>query len=451
MKSKGAIITVILSVLLTGCSIFGKYSGTAVTTEGIYGREAAVASGDSSVAGIPWKVFFQDTVLQNLIDTALSRNVDIAVARLKVQEAEASLLGSKLGFLPSLAVTPSISYAHENSSSYQIPLSLSWDNQGFGSIVNRKREAQARALQSLDEEKGVQSRIIASLADAYCQLLLLDRQYEIIDAAEAVWKAVLQTQKALMENGKCYSTSVSQMESSLINVTLRKADIRNEIKNVEYSICLLLDWSPREIERGSWVEYQIPERLRTGVPAEMLERRPDVRSAEKEVEAAYYVSRQALSAMFPSLSLSGMLGWTSQGLSIKDPAQMLLSAAGSLVQPVFARGQLKANYRISRLRQEEAAKAYAQAVLAAGNEVNRNLRECQLAEEKNALYKTQIAILDESYASTRELMRNGKASYIEVLMAQDNLLNAQLSDAANVYSGIVSLISLYISLGGGVD
>ena len=449
MKSTRIIIPAVLSLLLTGCSIFGKYSGTGTAPEGLYGSEVALNAQDSSIANIPWREFFRDQKLRDLIDTALVRNADLAVAKLRVQEAEASLLGSKLGFLPSLTVSPSLSY--NDNLSYQIPLSLSWDNQGLGSIVNRKREAQALAERSLDQQKSVQSRLVASVADAYCQLLLLERQYQIIDATEEVWKNVLQTQKALMENGKCYSTSVSQMESSLINVKIRKADIRNEIKNVQYSLCLLLDWTPREIECGEWTEYSISEYLKVGIPAGMLERRPDVRAAEKSVEAAYYVSRQAFAAMFPSLSLSGMLGWTSQGVSIKDPAQMIMSAVGSLTQPIFARGQLRANYKISKFQQEEAARVYSQTVLAAGNEVNKNLRECQLAEEKDALYKSQVAILDESYAATRELMRNGKASYIEVLVAQDNLLNAQLSEASNIYSGIISLISLYVSLGGGTD
>lgn len=442
-------IPVVLSILMTGCSIFGKYSDKPVIPDGLYGVEAGTDGQDSSLANIPWKEFFQDDILSDLIDTALVRNADLAITRLNVQESEASLLGSKLGFLPSLAFTPSISY--DRNVSYQVPLSVSWDNQGFGSIINRKREAQARAEQSLDQKKEVQSRMIASIADAYYQLILLDRQYQIIDATETVWESVLETQKALMENGKCYSTSVSQMESSLISVKIRKADILNEIKNVEYSICLLLDWTPRKIERSAWAEYALPKSLRTGVPAEMLERRPDVRAAEKSVEAAYYVSRQALAAMFPSLSLSGMFGWTAQGFTIKDPGQMIIDAVGTLTQPIFARGRLKENYKISKLQQEKAARAYSQAILSAGNEVNRNLRECQLAEEKDALYKSQVAILDESYAATRELMRNGKASYIEVLVAQDNLLNAQLSEAANIYSGAVSLISLYISLGGGTD
>lgn len=450
MKSIRIIIPAVLSVLLTGCSIFGKYSGKAEVPDKLYGNEVEVNAKDTSIADIPWREFFRDSTLRNLIDTALSRNTDLAVARLKVQEAEAALLGSKLGFLPSLAVSPSLSYS--NNLSYQVPLSLSWDNQGLGSLINRKREAQARAAQSLDLEKGVQSRLIASVADAYSQLLLLDRQYQIIDSTETVWETVLQTQKALMENGKCYSTSVSQMESSLIDVRIRKADIRNEITNVEHSLCLLLNRTPGEISRGGWVEeYTLPEKLKTGIPADILKKRPDVRAAEKSVEAAYYVSRQALGAMFPSLSLSGMLGWTTQGISIKDPAQFIMNALASLTQPIFARGKLAANYKISNLQQQEAARLYSQAILSAGNEVNKNLRECQLAEEKGLLYKIQVAILEESYAATRELMRNGKASYIEVLVAQDNLLNAQLSEAANIYSGVISLISLYISLGGGAD
>ena len=198
------------------------------------------------------------------------------------------------------------------------------------------------------------------------------------------------------------------------------------------------------------MEYEIPEYVGTGVPARLLERRPDVKVACKDVEAAYYVSRQALGAMFPSLSLSGMLGWTTQGVTIKDPAQMVFGAIASLAQPIFARGQLSANYKISKLQQEEAARNYTQTLLSAGNEVNKSLRECQLAKEKDVLYKHEVEVLQDAYSATRELMSNGKASYIEVLVAQDGLLKAQLGEAVNIYNGTISLVALYIALGGGI-
>lgn len=448
MKKHSALCLAVSAVILSGCSIFGKYSNQASAPEDLFGPELKENAKENSIGDVPWKNFFPDPVLQDLIDSALVRNVDFAVAQLRVQEAEAALKGARLGFLPSLTFTPSFTVLKNQT--YDLPLGVEWSNQGLGSIVNRKREAKARAMQALDSRDAVKSRLVAAVAESYYQLQMLDRQHEIMDSTEYVWAEVYETQKSLMENGKSYSTSVNQMEASLTDVRIQKKDIENEIRNLEYNICLILGKTPGEVARSRWSEYSIPEYVGTGVPARLLEKRPDVRAAAKNVEAAYYVSRQALGAMFPSLSLSGVFGWTTQGVTIKDPAQMVLGAVASLAQPIFARGQLSSNYKISKLQQEEAARDYAQTILAAGNEVNKSLRECQLAKEKDVLYRHEVEVLQDAYSATRELMSNGKASYIEVLVAQDNLLKAQLGEAMNIYNGTISLVMLYISLGGGI-
>lgn len=438
-----------LTFVLSGCSIFQKYEDNTTAPDNLFGSEAVEYVQDNSIANIPWREFFEDPILVGIIDSALVRNTDLNVARLRVEEAEASLLASKLGFLPGLSFGPSFSFM--KGQSYSLPLSLEWSSTGLGTITNTKREAQTRASQSVDAAQYVQSRMIASLVDAYYQLVLLDRELEIMTSTEEVWKDVYETQKALFENGKSYSTSVDQMAASLIDVVIRKRDISNEIKDVEYSICMMLNQTPQTIERCKWGDYSLPKTVELGFPATMLAKRPDVRAAAKDVEAAYYVKAQALGAMFPSLSLSGLLGWTTEGASIKDPAQMIYSAVVGLAQPIFARGQLSARYKISKLQQEEAARMYAQTVLDAGNEVNKALRSCQLAADKSQLYAKEVEVLGNAYSATRELMRNGKASYIEVLIAQDNLLNAQLSEVVNLYAGTIDLVSLYIALGGGAD
>ena len=449
MKILNLLSAASVTVLMTGCCIFGKYSDNTIVPDNLYGPSVQSTEQEESIGNIKWKEFFQDPLLQTLIDSALVRNVDMNVAGLRVKEAEAALLGSKLGFLPSLSFSPAFSYS--GSASYSLPISLNWDNQGLGGLVNRKREAQALASQAVDARDAVRTRMIASLADAYYQLILLDKQFRIMEETEEVWGEVYTTQQALMENGKSYSTSVDQMAASLIQVKINKRDIENQIQDVEYSICMMLNQTPQHISRSEWGSYSMPMELKTGVPASILTNRPDVRVAEKNVEAAYYVSRQALSAMFPNISLSGVLGWTTEGGVIQDPAKMVYSLIAGLAQPIFARGQLKAKYKISQYQQEEAARQYSQTILEAGNEVNNALRSCQLAADKDELYKKEVSVLDNAYSATRELMRSGKASYIEVLVAQNNLLDAQLSEVLNLYNGTVSLITLYIALGGGVN
>lgn len=446
MKHINCIFILALSLVVTGCALFKPYSGVREVPDNLFGNEV-VAGGEPS-ADMSWRQFFTDPRLQELIDTALVRNLDLSLATLRVEQAEEALKAARLGFLPSLSFTPS--FTAIPGQSYALPLSLGWDNQGLGSIVNRKREAQALASQASDNEQYVRSRLVAAVAKAYAQAQMLDRQLEIMESTEQIWTSVYETQKILMENGKSYSTSVNQMAAALVDVRIQRKDAENQLRQVENSICLMLGKTPQSIVRSAWGEYSLPSSIGTGVPASILENRPDVRAAGRSVEAAYYVSRQALGAMFPSLSLSGMFGWATDGSAISDPAKMVYNAVVSLAQPVFARGQLRSAYKISSLQQEEAAKNYAQALIAAGNEVNNALRACQLAEEKDSLYKEQTELLQDAYSATRELMANGKASYIEVLTAQDNLLKAQLGEAANLYEGCIGLIDLYTSLGGGV-
>ena len=437
------------AIIISSCGTFRKYEEVNKIPENLFGEEVA-ASGFSNgmTEPLPWKSFFTDPLLQELIDSALVRNLDLTLAGKRVKEAEAILNSSKLGYLPSLSVSPS--YTITSGGSYDIPLTLDWGVQGFGSITNRLRETKALVLQASDEENAVKSRLVAGVAEAYFNLQMLDRQYEIIESTEQVWNKLLETQKALMQNGRTYSTAVDQMEASLLNVKIQKSDILREIEDSEASICLMLGMVPGDIRRSPWGEYSIPESICTGLPAQLLENRPDVRSAGRNVEAAYYVTNQARSAMFPSLSLSGLLGWTSQGKAISDPATFIYNAVASLTQPIFARGRLRSNLEVSRLRQEEAAETYTQTVLKAGNDVNRALREINVSKEKDALYKRQVEVLTKAFNATEELMHSGKALYLEVLIAQKDLLGAKLGEAVNLYNGSTGLINLYVSLGGGV-
>jgi len=213
-------------------------------------------------------------------------------------------------------------------------------------------------------------------------------------------------------------------------------------------MCKLLCITPRSIERGEWGDYELPERYGTGVPAVLLQNRPDIKAADQALAEAFYNTALARAAFFPSISLGGLLGWTNNGGIIADPGALLLQAAASLTQPIFNCGKLTANLKIAKLNQENRLDSYVQTVIDAGNQVNECLADCQVAREKDVLYKRQVLVLQDAYDGTHELMNSGKASYIEVLTAQESLLTAQLNEATNLYDGAISLISLYIALGG---
>jgi outer membrane protein TolC len=190
--------------------------------------------------------------------------------------------------------------------------------------------------------------------------------------------------------------------------------------------------------------------LKIGVPATMLELRPDIRMANHAMEEAFYNTQAARAAFFPGITLTGSLGWTnSGGGQLVNPGKLLWNFVGQLTQPIFARGQLKANKKIAQLTEEDLQKKYVQTVINAGNQVNEAMADCMAAREKYDYYRRQVEVLYNAYIGTHELMDNGKANYLEVLTAQESLLTAQLSEVSNMYNGAQAVIALYIALGGG--
>ena len=466
IKIKSILIVALLSFVLSGCGTFKKYESQGSIPANAYGND--VWQNETSLAQMSWREFFTDPLLQQLIDSVLARNTDINSVRIAVEKSEASLKAAKLAYLPSLYFSPqgtlsSFDYGPV-SKTYNLPLQLSLDIDAFGSITNQKRKSQAVLKQAQIREEALRANLVSTVAQQYYRLQLLDRQLEILMATDSLWNASLETDKTLWENGKIYSTAVNQMESSYLNVKTQIVDTRRNIRSVENAICRLLAQTPQHINRSEWGSSALhhPETqgdtgqrmfdtqfLKTGVPAMLLENRPDIRIADHAIEEAFYNTQAARAAFFPSITLSGTAGWTNNAGAVINPGKMLLNAVASLTQPIFARGRLLANLKTAKLSQENLQRKYVQTVIDAGNQVNEALADCQAAREKHAYYHRQVQVLHEAYTGTHELMDNGKANYLEVLTAQESLLNSQLSEAANMYNGAKAVIALYIALGGG--
>ena len=459
-----------VSLLLTGCGLYDKYEQKTDAPTDVFGSTlgSSVTKSDTSLGQLSWREFFTDPLLQQLIEQVLANNTDLNSARIAVEKSEASLKMAKMAYLPSLYFSPqgTVAKFDDNpwSKTYSLPLQLSVDVDVFGSITNKKRASQAVLLQAQIREEAIRANLISTTAQQYYMLQLLDRQLAILTMTDSLWNASLETQKTLWENGKSYSTAVNQMESSYLNIKTQIVDTRRNIRATENAICRLLATSPQHIERKNWgysanpnhPEYETGQRmfdtqfLKIGVPATLLELRPDIRMANHAMEEAFYNTKAARAAFFPTITLNGTAGWTnSAGSMVIDPGKLLLSAVGQLTQPIFARGKLKANLKINQLTQEDLQKKYVQTVIDAGNQVNEAMADCETAREKHQYYHRQVQVLYDAYTGTHELMDNGKANYLEVLTAQESLLNSQLSEAANMYKGAQAVIALYIALGGG--
>ena len=455
MNHKNIFLAATASLLLTGCGLYKKYEQKTEIPANVIGVTDPAVVGEGSTV-MSWREFFTDPLLQRLIEQVLENNTDLNSARIAVEQSEASLKAAKLAYLPSLTLAPQGSISSFDYSkaakSYSLPLQMSWDVEVFGTITNKKRAAKAVVLQAQCYEESVRSNLVSAVAQQYSMLQVLDRQLEILISTDSLWSASLETQKSLWENGKAYSTAVNQLESSWLSMKTQIVDTRRSIQSVENAICRLLAVSPQHIERTKWGRHPALQQRNFSVSAQMLEHRPDIRMANHAIEEAFYDTQVARAAFFPSITLSGTLGWTnSGGGAVINPGSLLLNIMGQLTQPIFLRGNLKANLKIAKLTQEDLKRKYVQTVIDAGNEVNEALADCQSAAEKDVFYQRQVAVLHDAYTGTHELMDNGKASYLEVLTAQESLLSAQLSEAMNKYTGAQALIALYIALGGGAN
>ena len=452
-------------MMLTGCGLYNKYEKTVQDPTDPFGttQDITSATSETSIADMSWREFFTDSQLQQLIEQALANNTDLNSARINIEKSQISLRTKKLAFLPSLYFSPQGSLSSfdgaKATKSYTLPLDISWDIDVFGSMRNKKRAAQAALLQAQMTEESTRSNLISNVAQQYFYLQLLDRELDILIQTDSLWKASLDTEQALYENGQAYSTAVNQQEASCLDVKLQIVAIKRAIRSTENELCSLLCITPQHIERSKWYpedkyhsaadKHFFEDRfMKIGVPAMMLERRPDIRLANYYIEEAFYNVQAARAAFFPSIKLTGELGWSNNG-GFVNPAKFLWSVVGQLSQPIFARGEINANYKISKLTEENLKKKYVQTVIDAGNEVNEAIADCHAARQNHEYYHRQVEVLHEAYIGTHELMDNGKAQYLEVLTAQESLLSAQLNEATNMYSGAQAIISLYIALGGG--
>lgn len=456
MKIK--LITLSVScLLLSSCGIYTTYERPSdINTDGLYGQdlnEEAVAVDTASIASLSWRELFTDSHLQTLIEHALQSNTDLLSAQQRIKEAEATLSSAKLAYLPSFMLTPQGGVSSFDKSkgswTYTGIASASWEIDIFGKLTNAKRRSKALYLQSLEYEQAVSTSLIANVANLYYTLLMLDEQYRISEETAVNWR---ESVRAMMAAGMTNEASVSQSEANCRQVEASLLDLKQQIKEVENSLSILLGEVPGGIERGHLAGQDFPEELTVGVPLQLLSRRPDVKSAELSLASAFYSTNAARSAFYPSITLSGTAGWTnSAGNMIINPGKLLLSAVGALTQPLFNKGLNIAQLKIAKAQQEEAKLAFLQALLNAGSEVNNALTQVQTARGKTELRTGQIISLENAVRSTQLLMQHGTSTYLEVLTAQQSLLSAQLTQVADRFDEIQGIINLYQALGGGRD
>ena len=449
---KHILIIILTAFLFTGCGVYKRYSRPEMNTSGLYG--SAETADTTTIASLSWKELFADPLLQSLIEEGLQNNTDLKIARLRVEEAEASLFAAKLAYLPSLSLEPQGNISSFDGSkvskTYNLAATASWEVDIFGRITNAKRGAKAYHEQSKAYEQAVQTTLVATIANLYYSLLMLDEQREISQKTTESLRRNVEVLTVLKRAGQANAAHVAQAEANLLSVEASLLTFRKETNELENALSKLLGRAPEAAQRGRLLSQNFPDQLAVGVPIQLLSNRPDVRHAEYTLAQAFYATNEARSAFYPSIVLGGSAGWTnSVGEMIINPGKWLLSAVGSLVQPVFNQGANTARLRISKAQQEQALLSFRQMLFDAGVEVNNALCKWQTARQKQELNKAQIQTLQSAVRSTQLLMQHGDTNYLEVLIAQQTLLQAELVNASDKFDEIQGVINLYHALGGG--
>jgi NodT family efflux transporter outer membrane factor (OMF) lipoprotein len=408
-----------------------------------------MANSYESIARMTWRELFADTLLQDCIELGLKNNTNLEIARLKVEQAEATLQTSRLAFFPSVSFSAQTNVgSNSNGLGYNLTPSASWEIDAFGRILNTKKGSQAALGATEAYQQAVQTQLIATIANSYYTLLMLDEQLDISKRTLKTWDENIRTLSALKRAGKTNEAAVLQAKANKVNVEASILTLEKQIIEQENSLSALLGIVPQEFERGTLENQVFPDTLLTGLPLSSLINRPDVRQAEYKLVEAFYATNVARSYFYPTITLSGSAGWSGV---IGDPGDWIFNAVGSLMQPIFNQGKNKARLKISESQRQEALLNFKQTLLDAGTEANNALVSWQTARKRLDSDKIQIMYLKSAVFNTQLLMKNGQATYIEVLTAQKNLLQAELTETNDKYIEIQSVISLYHALGGGLE
>ena len=459
---RGLGVGLLLSLLLSSCGLYNKYERPEdLNTKGLIrdlqsdGDTLAVNT-DENFGNLPWREVFTDPQLQGLIETALENNVDLRNAALNVKMMETALTCAKLAFLPSVAFAPqgTISQVQMDGASvnktYQLPVSATWNIDLFGNLLSQKRSAQMKLLATKDYQVAVQTQIICGVANLYYTLMMLDEQLAIVTDMEGLTKDTWDMMQMQMQLGRARSTSVQTAEANYYSVQAKKADLKRQIREMENAMSLLLNEAGHQIDRGKFYNQSLPTTFAAGVGIQLLSNRPDVHAAEMSLAQCFYDTETARSRFYPNLNVTGTAMFTnSLGSAVVNPGKWILSAIGSLTQPIFQHGQIVAGLKVAKAQQEQALNTFQNTILKAGNEVSNALLAYNTCDEKSKLDEKQVKIYEQNVEDTKLLYTSKGSSYLEVIQAQNGLLNARISKVTDDFNKMQAVVNLYQALGGG--
>lgn len=459
---KKIMIFAAVSLFMSSCGVYNKYERPAVDTKGLFRDtisdiDTLVVQDTASFGNLPWRSVFTDAQLRQYIEQGLEKNANLQNAALTVQMYETMLKAAKLAFLPAINFgtqngmgTISTIYTDPSvtTKSYTLPVTASWTLDLFGNILSQKRSTQMKMLGAKDYQMAVRAQVIGGVANAYYTLLMLDEQLRIVTEMSGMAKETWEMMKLQYQLGRMRSTSVQSAEAAYLATQTQANEFKRQIRATENALSLLIGQAGQQIPRSTLAEQSLPTEFSTGVGFALLKNRPDVHNAEMTLASCFHDVQTARSQFYPNITVGATGAFTNSNGAF-NPGKWLLSLFGSLTQPIFNRGALTANLKVSKIKYEQAFNNWQNAILQAGNEVSNALVNYNSYDANSKLEAQRIEVLTKNVEDTRALYKSSGSSYLEVLTAQTQLLNAQLSKVGDDFSKMQAVVSLYTALGGG--
>jgi len=428
---------------------------------------------------VSWQSLFEDPVLKNLIDTAIQNNLDLQNTLEYIAISRANLLFNRGLGLPSLDGFVSASadkfgkytmtgvgnfdtnlsqninedqkVGVNPTQEYFLGLKSSWEIDIWGKLRSRKKAAAARLLATEQGRQWAITQLVTQVATLYFELLAMDSKLEIIRRNIQLQEHSLEVVKVMKEGGRATSLAVQQFTAQLLQTrSLEQETILNIIR-LENELNTMLGRFPTSIARGVSINAQpIPAVIATGIPADLLRKRPDILEAELQLEASKANVDAARKAFFPSLTLTPYLAFNAFKLPLMfADGSLAYGILGGITQPIFNRYQLRADFSVANAEQNIAFNTYQKYVLNGYQEVFTNLKAIEQYKKVVALNDEEVRTLAEAVQTSNDLFLGGYAGYLEVVTAQKGVLDAELNKTMSQRLLLQSIVDIYRSLGGG--
>ena len=450
-----------VSLLMSSCGVYNKYERPAVDATGLIRHtisdvDTLVVQDTASFGNLPWRSVFTDAQLRKYIEQGLEKNANLQNAVLTVQMYETMLKAAKLAFLPAINfgstslgnIQTLYTDPSQTTKAYTLPVTASWTLDIFGNILSQKRSTQMKMLGAKDYQMAVRAQVVSGVANAYYTLLMLDEQLRIVTEMSGMAKETWEMMKLQYQLGRMRSTSVQSAEAAYLSTQTQANEFKRQIRATENALSLLIGQAGQQIPRSTLAEQSLPAEFSTGVGVALLKNRPDVHNAEMTLASCFHDVQTARSQFYPNISI-GFTGAFTNASGGLNPGKWLTNLFGGLTQPIFNRGALTANLKVSKIKYEQAFNSWQNAILQAGNEVSNALVNYNSYDANSKLEAQRIEVLTKNVEDTRALYKSSGSSYLEVLTAQTQLLNAQLSKVSDDFSKMQAVVSLYTALGGG--